>query len=118
MKEESEGDCEVSNEEWKLKNAKEGYEQLASNPVKDKDIAGDDANGDDITTLSKGISEYEISKVKNIAKLKLELAKLGEKYPLPDEFQQKSVTKKSAKNKSKVQGEEVIRRQSPRNKPR
>ena len=83
----------------------------------DKDIAGDDAIGDDDTTLSNGISEYERSKAKNIAKLKLELAKLDEQYPLPEEFQQKAVTKKSAKKKSKVQGEEV-RRQSARNKIR
>ena len=74
----------------------------------DKDVAGDDVIGDDNTTLSNGISEYERSKVKNIAKLKLELAKLDEQYLLPDEFQQKAVTKKSAKKKSKVQGEEVF----------
>ena len=84
----------------------------------DKDVAGDDTIGDDDTTLSNGISEYERSKAKNIAKLKLELAKLDEQYPLPDEFQQKAVTKKSAKKKSKVQGEEVFRRQSARNKIR
>ena len=91
-----------------MKNAKE----------QDKDVAGDDAIGDDDTTLSNGISEYERSKAKNIAKLKLELAKLEEQYPLPDKFQQKSATKKLAKKKSKVQGEEAIRRQSARNKIR
>ena len=101
-KDEPEGYGEVSDEEWKLKNIE----------------AGDDVNGDDKTTLSKGISEYEISRAKNIAKLKLELAKLDEQYPFPDELQQKSATKKSAKKKSKVEGEEVSRRQSPRNKSR
>ena len=106
LKDEAEGDREVSDEEWRLKNAT------------DQDVAGEDANGDDDTPLSNGISKYERSKAKNIAKLKLELAKLEEQYPLPDEFQQKSVTKKSAKKKSKVQGEEVIRRQSARNKIR
>ena len=105
-KDEAEGDREVSDEEWRLKNAE------------DQDVAGEDANGDDDTPLSNGISEYERSKAKNIAKLKLELAKLEEQYPLPDEFQQKSATKKSVKKKSKVQGEEVIRRQSARNKIR
>ena len=107
-KAEAEGDQEVSNEEWRLKNAED----------QDKDVAGKDANGDNDTTLSNGISEYERSKAKNIAKLKLELAKLEEQYLLPDEFQQKSVMKKSVKKKSKMQGEEVIQHQSARNKMR
>ena len=86
LKDEPEGYGEVSDEEWKLKNIE----------------AGDDANGEDKTTLSKGISEYKISRVKNITKLKLELAKLDEQYLFPDELQQKSAMKKSAKKKSKA----------------
>ena len=54
------------------------------------------------------MSEYERSRVKNIAHLKLQLSKLKERYPLPDGLQPKPVAKKLAKTKGKLQGEEVI----------
>ena len=58
---------------------------------------------------SKGQSEYERNKAKNIAKLKLELSRLNKQYPLPDELKQKPGPKKSAANKkSKTRDEEVV----------
>ena len=94
----------------------------ASNPVNDKEsnVAGDD----DANTVNavaapwKGMSEYERSREKNIAHLKLQLSKLEEQYPLPDGLQPKPVAKKLAKTKGKLQGEEVIQCQSPRNQPK
>jgi len=91
----------------------------ASDTAKSKDsnvASGGDANRGD--AISMRMSEYERTREKNIAQLKLELSKLEEQYPPPEGFQRKPVAKKSAKKKAKVQGEEGIRRQSPRNKPK
>ena len=94
----------------------------ASDPVNDKEsnvASNDDANTvDAVAAPWKGMSEYERSRAKNIAHLKLQLSKLEEQYPLPDGLQPKPVAKKSAKTKGKLQGKEVIRRQSPRNQPK
>ena len=118
-KDEPEGEREVSNEEWKLKNAEDGDQMSASDTVKDKDsnvAGGNDVNRGD--AISMRMSEYERTREKNIAQLKLELSKLEEQYPLPEAFQRKPVAKKATKKKDKVQGEEGIRRQSLRNQPK
>ena len=64
---------------------------------------------------SRGLSEYERTKAENIAKLRLQLAKLDEQFPAPEEVKQKAGPKKSP-NHGKPKGEAVIRRESPRNK--
>ena len=118
-KDEPEGKHKVSDEEWKLKNAEDGDQMSASDTVKDKDsnvAGGDDANRGNAILMR--MSEYERTREKNIAQLKLELSKLKEQYLLPDAFQWKLVAKKSTKKKDKVQGKEGIRRQSLRNQPK
>jgi hypothetical protein len=85
--------------------------------IKENDVAGgDDAkDGDGIETGSKGQSDYERNKAKNIAELERELGQLNEQYPVPDELKRKPGPKKSsAKNKSKTRDEEVVRRESRR----
>ena len=88
--------------------------------IKEKDVAGgDDVKGDGHATeaRSKGQSEYERNRAKNITKLKQELGRLNKQYPLPDKLKRKPGPKKSAANKkSKTRDEEVVQRESPRNK--
>jgi hypothetical protein len=126
VKEDPEGD-EVSDEDWKAKNKEEGDKEDQSTTddgVKflGTDVAGDyDAKGDgdaiETGSKSKGLSEYERTKAKNIAALKLELAKLDEQYPVLEELKQMAGPKKSVtKKKAKPKGEAVIRRESIRNK--
>jgi hypothetical protein len=123
LKEGLEGEREVSDDEWDAKNRDEveGEGKLnTDDSVKaiENDVAGgDDVEGDDHPTeaVPKGPSEYERNKAKNIAELKRELSQLNERYPLPEELKRKPEPKKAA-NKSKTQDEEVVRRESPRNK--
>ena len=78
----------------------------ASDPVNDKEsnvASNDDANTvDAVAAPWKGMSEYERSRAKNIAHLKLQLSKLEEQFPPPDGLQPKPVVKKSAKVSCKV----------------
>jgi hypothetical protein len=113
--EDFEGD--VSDEELKLKNAEEADEQLGTDTVtsEDRNTAGSDdvkVDGQVTETSSKGKGEYVRDKAKNIAELKQELDKVKEQYPLPDELKKKPVVKKLAKGKGKMQGDEVIQRES------
>jgi hypothetical protein len=90
----------------------------SSAKIKENDVAGgDDAkgDGDGTETRSKGQSDYERNKAKNIAELQRELGQLNEQYPVPDEVKRKPEPKKSSANKrSKTRDEEVVRRESPR----
>ena len=113
--EDFEGD--VSDEELKLKNAEEADEQLGTDTVisEDRNTARSDnakVDGQVTETSLKGKGEYVRDKAKNIAELKRELDKVKEQYPLPDELKKKPMVKKSAKGKGKMQGNEVIRRES------
>jgi hypothetical protein len=120
-----EGEREVSDEEWKAKNEREPEaegQSATGNAVKsiETNVAGaDDAKGDadvmETGSKTRGLSEYERTKAENIAKLKLQLAKLDEQFPVPEELKRKEGPKKSA-NQGKPKGEGVIRRESPRNK--
>lgn len=78
----------------------------------EKDVdRGDDVQGDGHATeaRSKGQSEYERNKAKNIAELEQELSRIDEQYPLPEELKRKPGPKKSAaKKKSKTRDEEVV----------
>ena len=95
--------AEPDDEEWN--NEDEGEGQLATDSsakIKENDVAGgDNIKGDGHATEagSKGQSEYERNKAKNIAELELELSRLNEQYPLPDKVKQKPGPKKSAANK-------------------
>jgi hypothetical protein len=109
----------------KLKNAEEADEQLGTDTVtsEDRNTAGSDnakVDGQVTETSSKGKGEYMRDKAKkNISELKRELDKVKEEYPLPDELKKKPMVKKLVKGKGKMQGDEVIRRESLRsNQPK
>jgi hypothetical protein len=104
-----------------LKNAEEENRQLATDRVTNEDsnaAGGDNAKVDDQVsqTSSKGTNEYVGNKAKNIAELQGELDNVNAQNPLPDELKRKPASKKSAKKKGKVQGDEVVRRESLRKK--
>lgn len=116
--EDFEGD--ISDDEWKL-NAEEENRQSATDRVTNEDsnaAGGDDAKVDDQVseTSSKGTNESVRNKAKNIAELQGELDNVNAQHPLPDELKQKPASKKSAKKKGKVQGDEVVRREPLRRK--
>ena len=113
--EDFEGD--ISNDEWKLKNAEEENRQLATDRVtnEDSNAAGSDnakVHDQVSETSSKGTNEYVRNNAKNIAKLQGELNNVNAQHLLSDELKQKPVSKKSAKKKGKVQGDEVVWRES------
>lgn len=117
MKDKPEG--EVSDEEWRLKHNEAGDEKMDTDDCNEDSASVNDAGRDhDITDVSmKRMSEYQKSREKNIAALKGELAKLDEKYPLPEEFKRKNELKTPAnKKKDKVKQADVVRRESTRNK--
>ena len=65
-----------------------------------------------------GLSEYEKSKAKNIAELKLRLAELEATHPMPEEFVREPVSKKRGrKKKAQENGDPAQRRESTRNRP-
>jgi hypothetical protein len=92
---------------------KKEHRQLATNRVTNEDsnaAGGDDTKVDDQVseTSSKGTNECVRNKAKNIAELQGELDNVNTQHPLPDELKQKPASKKSAKKKGKVQGDEVV----------
>jgi hypothetical protein len=85
--------------------------------VAGRDNAKGDGNATEAGLKSNRSSKYERNKAKNIAKLKQELAKLNEQYPIPKELKEKAGPKKSAtKKKGKTKDEVVTQHESQRNK--
>ena len=74
-----------------------------------------------ITILAGGpspehdVSEYEISKAKNITKLRRQLAEVDKEYPFPEEpRQKKEVRKQSSSKKDKAPQGEAVQQESTR----
>jgi len=88
---------EVSDKEWQ-KQKEDGDKKTAADDGSENAAVG--TNGDHVTAMkSQGLSEYEINKVKNVAKLKQQLAEVDKNYPLPEEFRGKKDHRKPASSK-------------------
>lgn len=115
MKVETEADSEVSDKEWHSKQKEDGDKEMAADDGGENAAAG--ANGDRHVTATKlqGLSEYEMIKAKNVAKLKRQLAEVDKNYPLPEEFRGKKEHRKPASSKKgKAPQGDVVRRESTR----
>jgi len=115
VKVETEAGSEVSDKEWYSKQKDARGEKTAADDGSKNASAG--ANGDCHITAAKsqGLSDYELKKVKNVAKLKRQLAELDKKYPLPEELRQKEEYRKPGiSKKGKAPQGDVVRRASTR----
>jgi hypothetical protein len=100
---------EMDDEEWKKQNSEsEENENQTENVDQTK-------NGNKKSV--GGLSEYEKSKAKNIAQLKLVMENLNENYPFPEDLVPKPALKKPAAKKEKKEIQQPVeRRASMRNK--
>lgn len=81
------------------------------------DEKADGSRDDSDNAAVAGKSQYEITKEKNIEKIKQRLGELEEQYPLPKEFAQKKAPKAPAVKKGKQgQNEMAVRWESQRSK--
>jgi hypothetical protein len=99
----------MTNEQWKVENGGDDDES-EEDEAKDK-------SANTASQSTRGLSEYEKNKAKNIAELKGILVELDATYPMPEEFLCESGSKKrGGKKKAQENGEPVERRESTRNK--
>ena len=111
-KEDPEREHEVCDEEWKAKNEQEPEaegQSATGNTVKsiETNVAGADNTKGDADVMEMGSKTAERTKAENIVKLKLQLAKLDEQFPVPEELKWKAGPKKSV-NQGKPKGEGAI----------
>ena len=106
---------EVSDEEWCLKQREDREDKTAAGDGSKKVATGSNEDGRATGTKSQGLSEYKISKAKNIAELRRQLAEVDKEYPFPKELRQKKeVRKQSSSKKDKAPQGEAVRRELTR----